>query len=103
MEIKSDPKYKSRVKILTTQIDLLDHYDPQGRKERRIESFGLMGVGILEQDIPSDYYREIDNLIQTYDLCLSLFRTDDKKTERNPEVRRKLDKLSELCSASQSS
>lgn len=87
------------MKILATQVDLLDQYDSRGRSKRMAESLKVIHPEMFEQN-PS--YNTIDSLIQKYDFCLSLLRSDHRGTENNPKVKEKLKELSNLLSPTSS-
>ena len=90
MKSQSQLDYEDKQKILATQVDLLDQYNPRGRRKRMTELKAIP----LEMPEQNPSYHTIDSLIQKYDFCLSLLRSDHPETENDPEVKGKLEELS---------
>ena len=87
---------RQRLEVASVQVDILTHYDPEGKEKRVQELYDVSHRSII--DVQSERSLEkMDELIKKYEWELNLFRTEHPNTEESEDVRKKIRELEKLC------
>jgi len=87
---------RQRIEVASVQIDVLSHYDPDGKEKRMQELYDLSHKSIIDEQSERSL-EEMDELIKKYEWELNLLRTEHPDTERSEDVRKKIRELERLC------
>ncbi len=89
-----------RIKVVCAQIDILGHYDPEGRERRVQELYNISHKSLIVE--PSEKsIEEMDELVRKYQRELTDYRKRNPNVEERDEIKEKfgeLEKLSGSCS-----
>ena len=87
---------RQRLEVASVQVDILTHYDPEGKEKRVQELYDVSHRSIIDEQSEESLER-MDELIKKYEWELNLFRTNRLDTEESDDVQKKIRELEKLC------
>ena len=84
--------------IAAIQIDLLSHYDSDGKERRTQELYDVSHQSMIEEQSEKSL-EKMDELIRKYQGEIKEFREENPDVESSKKVRKKIRELEKLCSS----
>lgn len=86
---------RQRLEVASVQVDILTHYDPDGKERRMQELYEVSYKSIIDEQSEQSL-DEMAKLIKRYKSEISSFRTDYLDMEECKNLQEKISELEEL-------